>query len=463
MANRFDAAARLAEGRPAVDDVEEYVAACRRLGYQHRDLTRYAGQVRDWYGSEDGLDLRALDGDCAALSAAAAATEDVTRSQADLAAELSAVWSGRGGAAATGFSWRSGRAATAVSETVRAAADAAATLRDELWRAVDTKVEAVQAIDGRQQAQRAEWLAAVRTVTTGAGDVAAASELVDQQVKPFVANDIGSDWVAAMHAAAASISAAYDAAIGGLSLRPTAVFGVPGELGARFGSSPPESAGDATAPGIATAPAAAVVPAPAMVSTPGGVELPVSSALSSAPSSPTGPAVASPLVEPPASAPITSPAGAPALSSMPSMPSLGELGGGTSALGGGLSGFGQQLADLIGGLVGSADGGLTGPEDIDGLDEPTDLEDPDDPDDPEREGADETKPDPLPDDGSAEGQDTAEEAEPVSEPEPAAAPVLPPSPSNEPPAPQAVPEAVAETAEQSPCEIAADELPQVGE
>src|SRR6185437_11079109 len=54
--NAFDVAARLAEGRPAVDDVEQYVAACHRLGYQHQDLTMHSAQVRDWYGSEDGLD-----------------------------------------------------------------------------------------------------------------------------------------------------------------------------------------------------------------------------------------------------------------------------------------------------------------------------------------------------------------------------------------------------------------------
>ena len=79
------------------------------------------------------------------------------------------------------------------------AADAIATLRDELWRAVDAKVRDVRrlATDGWRAA---EWLAAAQTVTTGAGDRAAASELVDQQIKPFVDNDIRSDWLGAMHA-----------------------------------------------------------------------------------------------------------------------------------------------------------------------------------------------------------------------------------------------------------------------
>ena len=73
MAEPLDVAARLAEGRPAVDNIGDYVWACHLLGYQNPDLTLHAAQVRDWYGSEDGLDLRVLDGDCAALQAAAAA------------------------------------------------------------------------------------------------------------------------------------------------------------------------------------------------------------------------------------------------------------------------------------------------------------------------------------------------------------------------------------------------------
>ena len=92
-----------------------------------------------------------------------------------------------------------------------------ATLRDELWSAVDAKVATVLDIDDRRLAQRAEWLAASQAVTTGAGDRAAASELVDQQIKPFVDNDIRSDWLAAMHRAMAAVTGAYDVALAGVS------------------------------------------------------------------------------------------------------------------------------------------------------------------------------------------------------------------------------------------------------
>ena len=75
MAEPLDVDARLAEGRPAVDTVGEYVWACHLLGYQNPDLTVHPAQVRDWYSSEDGLDLRALEADRAALESVAVARQ----------------------------------------------------------------------------------------------------------------------------------------------------------------------------------------------------------------------------------------------------------------------------------------------------------------------------------------------------------------------------------------------------
>ena len=91
---------------------------------------------------------------------------------------------------------------------------------------VDGKVAAATAIDDRRLAERADWLAAAKTVTTGAGDRAVASELIDQEVKPFVDNDIRSDWLAAMRTTTASVAASYDAATAGLAAG--AGGGIPG-------------------------------------------------------------------------------------------------------------------------------------------------------------------------------------------------------------------------------------------
>ena len=106
---------------------------------------------------------------------------------------------------------------------------------------VDGKVAAAMAIDDRRRTERADWLAAAKTVTTGAGDRAVASELIDQEVKPFVDNDIRSDWLTAMRTTTASVAASYDAATAGLATDPAAVFQVPGELGPAW--SPPSSSG----------------------------------------------------------------------------------------------------------------------------------------------------------------------------------------------------------------------------
>ena len=51
-------------------NTEAYVDACRAVGYQNADLTSRGGQIGEWYSTEDGLDLAALDADCAVRAAA---------------------------------------------------------------------------------------------------------------------------------------------------------------------------------------------------------------------------------------------------------------------------------------------------------------------------------------------------------------------------------------------------------
>jgi hypothetical protein len=450
MAEKFDVASRLAEGRPAVDNLQSYVWACHVLGYANPDLTLHASQVRDWYGSEDGLDLRALDADCAALEAAVAATQDALMRQDDQLGALSAVWQGHGADLSREFLRRHGEASAAAAAAVRTSADALATLRDNLWQAVDGKVAA--SIEAEARAPD-EWLAAAHTVTTGAGDRAAASERIDQQVKPFVDNDIRTDWLAAMRSAMVAVTDFYDAATAELTAEPDAVFEVPGELGPSW-TPPPR--GDE----VATVPAAASGVAPS-VGSPPAWSAPAATMPTSAPSllPPTPPPIAPPPVPP-----VDAGATAPAMAAPPSAPSLGGL----PEVGGGLSGLGQQLADAFGSLLGSADEALVDPADIDKPDQDVDEVDDTLDDDPEVD---------EPEDGDEPVEPAAGEPveEPVVEPadtcEPAAPPAPVDTPAEEPvPTPVAVPpplepvpppsaEAVAET----PCEIAADELPQVGQ
>jgi len=444
MAEKFDIPSRLAEGRPAVDNIQTYVWACHMLGYANPDLTLHASQVSDWYGSEDALDLRALDADCAALEAAVAATEDALMRQDEQLAALSSAWQGGTADLSREFLRRHGEASAAAAAAVRTTADALATLRDNLWHAVDGKVAAAIAADDRAPG---EWLAAAHTVTTGAGDRAAASERIDQEVKPFVDNDIRAEWLTAMRSAMAAVMESYDAATAELSAEPDAVFDVPGDLGPSW-TPPPRDDEAATVPAAASSVAPPVAAAP-----PWG-----------APASAWAPAPAPPPVAPPPAPPVDPGTTAPAMSAPPSAPSLGGL----PDVGSGLSGLGQQLADVFGSLLGSADDALGETPDID---EPELDEDVDDglDEDPEDDGE-MVEPEADPEEEPAADQpveapgaeETCEPAEapidppPPEEPAPTPAPVPPPPPE---PAPLADPAAAAET----PCEIAADALPQVGE
>lgn len=446
MAEKLDVTSRLAEGRPAVENIQTYVSACHELGYANPDLTLHASQVRDWYASEDGLDLRALDDDCAALEAAVAATEDALARQDDQLGALSAVWQGRTADLSREFLRRHGEASAAAAAAVRTAADALAALRDNLWHTVDGKAAATIAADGGAPA---EWLAAAHTVTTGAGDRAAASERIDQEVKPFVDNNIRAEWLTAMRSAMAAVMDLYDAATAELSAEPDAVFEVPGELGPSW--TPPPRDDEAATVSTAASPVAPQAAAPQSWGAP-----------SVPPSIPAPAPVAAPMPSPP-TPPIDAGSTAPASAAPPSAPSLGGL----PDVGGGLSGFGQQLADAFGSLFGSAGEALADtseidePEIDDELDddleadaEDDDLEDDEEPVDP---AADPEK-EPV----------TEEIVEPVCTPAEAPAPVDPPLPEEPAPTPVAVPPPAESAppeplAASTPCEIAADELPQVGE
>jgi hypothetical protein len=443
MAEKLDVASRLAEGRPAVDNIQTYVLACHVVGYANPDLTLHASQVSDWYGSEDGLDLRALDADCGALEAAVAATEDALTRQDDQLGALSAAWQGRSADLSRDFLRLHGEASAAAAAAVRTTADALAALRDNLWHTVDEKVAAAIAAEGRAPD---EWLAAARTVTTGAGDRAAASERIDQEVKPFVDNDIRTGWLTAMRSAMAAVTHSYDGATAELTAEPDAVFEVPGDLGPSW-TPPPR---DDLAP---TVPAGASAVLPPSAAAPPSWGAPAAPLMSAPAPPPTAPA---PL--PPVDAGST----APAMAAPPSAPSLGGL----PEVGGGLSGLGQQLADAFGSLLGSADDASVDPADIDqsdkGVDDKDDTLDDDTLDD-----------DPEDDDEPVEpvAEEPVEPVEPVEPCEPAAPPasIDPPPPTEPAPTPVPVPPPPepaaplsAEAAAETPCEIAADELPQVG-
>ncbi|CAM4130632.1 hypothetical protein MB901379_00972 [Mycobacterium basiliense] len=460
MADRLDVAQRLAEGRPAVEHTQSYVWACQQIGYQHPELTARPTQIHDWYASEDGLDLAALDGDCARLRAAEAAATEALRRQRVQVVELAAAWHGPGADAAVGYLQRHCAAASTLVAEIRAAAQRCESLRDTLWQLVDAKVATALAIDDRTLAQRPTWLAAAGTVMGGVGDRSSAEEVLRHQVKPYVDNDIRNDWATAMRSTVAGVRAAYDAVIERFCSAAYAHFELPDDRGPGWNAVGSES------PIVSEPPAALATAA--------------------------GP----PRVLPPSQAPLRS-AVAPASSTYappaPTPPEAGVVGGdgfanpsasGSSAGRGGLGGLGE-LADRIvaamGGLVGTAVGELGGllrsddpAVDVADVADVADAADAAAVDD-EHHGE-HDKAEKLVAEKEAEKVEAVREAGRVAEERPdgpagpvarpAAPPVADPPPVVAPPphgdvlanGPDHTP-----AAEPTPCEIAADELPKAGQ
>ena len=453
MADRLDVAERLAEGRVAVERTQRYVRGCQALGYQHPDLTSHPAQIRDWYDSEEGLDLRALDNDCAQLRAAGAAASDALQMQHAQLTELAAAWTGPGADSALRFLERHCDAGSAVANEVRAAAQRCESLRDNLWFLVDSKAATAIAIDDRTLAQRSAWLAAADTVTTGVGDRPTAEDVVQQQIRPYVDDDIRNDWLNSMRSTLDGVATSYDMVTDRMAATLAAQFEFPGDLG--LGCQTLQPGG--SCPPVAPAP---VAPAAAYPSPPAD------------PVPATNPSTCAPPQSPLAPSELGT-----ALGDASAIPTVGGdpggLGGGLSAPSG-LGGLASRIVDAMGGLLGSAVDPLTDPSNFDDrtknpFDEHADDEDADD-----DQDADD-KPDVKADDpDEAQEAQEAHEAEEPEEPAlaEAAAPgnappgdVLPPG--DVPPTGAAAPQVNGSPADASngstPCEIAADELPQAGQ
>lgn len=230
MAARFDVPARLAQGSEAVAVTQAYVSACHRRGYRDAEITGYDGQLADRYDSEAGLDLRALDSDCTALRALADAAQDALLTQRRHLAALQDAWRGPGADAAAEFLRRHCDTAAGLTDRLRAAATGLGVLRDELWRLVDAKAAAVLGVDERVGAQRSAWLSAACAVNAGTADERAV-DVVEKQVLPYVDNDVRRDWVAAVQTAQDGIAEAYRTAIAAAGPGPGVWFAVPADLG----------------------------------------------------------------------------------------------------------------------------------------------------------------------------------------------------------------------------------------
>lgn len=434
-------------------DLETYLAACRSLGY------RYEGpDIRQLYTAEAGLDLAALDADHRSMLAAADVAQGIVSLQHSVSRSLVDVWSGSAGAAAGDLVTQHDAAARTVADGFHRAAAALAMLRDELTAAVEHKVAAVLSLGDRLAGRRDTWRAVAHAVLGGGGDRSVASEIVDQQITPFVDAVVCGELAPALQAATDDVVRAYDSAIAAAT--PDAVrFDMPSAFGAVTPVSRTPAIGSAAAetfapdvPAVGGVAGMAVVPQ-AWSPPQAAVQMPPS-----ATAEPVAAQPAAPVTEVPA-APATAPAAASALP-----PDLG--------IGSAAGGFGRSLSDLLGGALGSAAGiapdaaGLSdltdGPgdrvDDVNGLDEHGD-EPADDADAVGGDDGEKTAEDGPAQEGSSDATDEAAPEEPA-----APAPTPPPDVVNaDPPPPPVEPLAVQDQPiDKTPCQIAADELPQVG-
>lgn len=211
-----DVSERLAAGESALGTVATYVAACRALGRPVGGVT-VAG-VRDTYSAEAGLRLRALDADSAALAGLARAAEDGLRVEREVLATLADAWQGRSGDAAAEFVERHCAQAATLAAGLRRAAEVLRSLRVELGGLIDEKVGAAVDIDNRRAAEHPGWLTEARAVLDGVADDVAI-EVVARQIGPYVDGDIAADLMPSMQAGTDSVAAAYEAALARLSER----------------------------------------------------------------------------------------------------------------------------------------------------------------------------------------------------------------------------------------------------
>ncbi len=368
-------------------------------------------------------------------------------------AELAAAWMGPGGDAAVQLLARHCDTADSLATEVRAAAQRCESLRDNLWYLVDSKVATAIAIDDRSQAQRTAWLTAAGAVAAAVGDRDGAEDVVRQQVMPYVDNDIRDDWLTAMRSASDGITTSYGMVTDRMAGAPAASFEFPDDLVPDY-------------PPVRPVPPAAPI----------GVG-PVPTLTAATPVAPVAPAAAVPTPTP---APTPDWGAAPGEASALPAGDLGGLGGlsdlGGGGLGsgsgigsgGGLFGLAGRIVDAVGDLIGSASDGVGETDSFDdgdvGDDDPFheedgrragDVDKTDEPD--KTDGPD--KPDPV---APAQPVEAATPGGPPPNvaPPPDATPVGPPV--GTPAAPVAAPAATPDD-HSTPCEIAADQLPQAGQ
>lgn len=209
MADQYDVDGRLNEGLPNVNHSQSLTSTAHKHGFNNPDLTANESQLLDWYKLDEGMDLGKLTSDAQLFGSAVTKMSDAAETQHTQTNKLKGLWEGDGAEAANTFIKTHNTTADSVVKEFGLVQTGLGSLRDALWRIVDGKVQTAISVDGE----------------------APAGEASDEDIKKYVETKIQGEWLPAMQKAWGAEGSAYDTFTSALGQDVPADFQTPGQLG----------------------------------------------------------------------------------------------------------------------------------------------------------------------------------------------------------------------------------------
>ncbi|MFA4080273.1 hypothetical protein ONA92_00975 [Mycobacteroides salmoniphilum] len=200
------------------------------------DLTANERQLFDWYDMDAGMDLNKLGADLELFKGAVTMMKAAAERQHGQLQQLMGMWEGQGSEAANQFLRTHNSTADAVTKEFGQVSTGLDGLREALWAIVDLKKQASNLVDGLVT-DRASFDSAVATYKTGTGDKSVADETNATKIGPHVQQNIEGKWLPAMKLAWGKGGEAYDTLINALKQElPPEFKNPPGQLGPEYDS-----------------------------------------------------------------------------------------------------------------------------------------------------------------------------------------------------------------------------------
>ncbi|MUM18158.1 hypothetical protein FZI91_03360 [Mycobacterium sp. CBMA271] len=232
MANNYDIESLRSEGMQALANSQEYtLAAVQGHGAAITGEIAGPGKLFDVYDMDAGLNLHTLGGDLELFKTAAATMTSAVERQRGQLKELMGFWEGDGSQAANDFLTNHNATAAAVSNEFTQVSKGLDGLRETLYKLAGLKTEATTNVDDLVTPDRQHFDAAVATYKYGTGDKPEADETNEYKIGPHVKNNIEGQWLPAMQNAKDKFGQAYDALINGLKEDLPPGFKLPNDSG----------------------------------------------------------------------------------------------------------------------------------------------------------------------------------------------------------------------------------------